>query len=312
MTAHILSVPNRGLDVWREDVGRGLFKLDFKPHENAPFRARIMPVCAEVGLMRMAMSPGHTVRDQDLIRTDPRDFFGIAVALRGQIDATHRGQKVRLKQGEAIILRSGQIGSVGSEGAFDHYSMAIGVSEVGSSAASFDRAVMRPNRRNSPTLRLIMAYMRAIESRTATPDAALYATMRRHLIELIYLLTQVDSNELFLTRNDAVRAARIASIKQFIDQNGTDPSLSVETVAKRESISERYLQRLLEQEGTTFTILLHECRLAQARSMLEDQQHDHRRILDIALLSGFSDPSHFNRLFRRRFGMTPSEARERA
>ena len=36
------------------------------------------------------------------------------------------------------------------------------------------------------------------------------------------------------------------------------------------------------------------------------------RICDIALQAGFSDISHFNRLFRSRFGGTPSDVRVEA
>lgn len=311
MSAHYLSVPNRKLDVWREDVGRGLFKLDFKPHGEAPFRAKIDMLFPDIKMLRMAMSPGRTIRDVELIRLDPDDCFALLIARRGQIDVAHRDQSVRLRRGEAIFLRSSQVGSVGSEQMFDHYSLAIPACDVGASAANFDRAVMRPNRRTSPTLRLIGAYMRAIEARTTSTDAALNATMRRHLIELVGLLTQEETGQLPFARSDAARAARVASIRQLIELHGADPSLSVETVSKWEDISERYLQRLLEQDGTTFTILLNESRLTRARSMLENAEQSHRRILDIALMAGFSDPSHFNRQFRRRFGMTPSEARER-
>ena len=43
--------------------------------------------------------------------------------------------------------------------------------------------------------------------------------------------------------------------------------------------------------------------------MLSDRRNDGMRIGDIAYASGFSDISHFNRSFRRRFGLTPTAAR---
>jgi AraC-like DNA-binding protein len=39
-------------------------------------------------------------------------------------------------------------------------------------------------------------------------------------------------------------------------------------------------------------------------------RHMQRRIFDIALDYGFVSPSHFSHLFRRHFGISPSEARE--
>jgi len=43
--------------------------------------------------------------------------------------------------------------------------------------------------------------------------------------------------------------------------------------------------------------------------MLTDPSHLHLAIIDIAFAVGFSDVSHFNRTFRRRFGETPSGIR---
>jgi transcriptional regulator GlxA family with amidase domain len=43
--------------------------------------------------------------------------------------------------------------------------------------------------------------------------------------------------------------------------------------------------------------------------MLSDPRSAHLRIIDIALATGFGDVSHFNRLFRRRFGDSPSGLR---
>ena len=38
----------------------------------------------------------------------------------------------------------------------------------------------------------------------------------------------------------------------------------------------------------------------------------HLAIIDIAFAAGFGDVSHFNRMFRRRFGDTPSDVRAAA
>ena len=46
--------------------------------------------------------------------------------------------------------------------------------------------------------------------------------------------------------------------------------------------------------------------------MLNDSRCLHLAIIDIAFAAGFGDVSHFNRLFRRRFGQTPSGVRAAA
>jgi AraC-like DNA-binding protein len=80
-------------------------------------------------------------------------------------------------------------------------------------------------------------------------------------------------------------------------------------VAHRQGVTPRYLQRLLEKSGTSFTTHVNELRLQRAFALLTQPHAGGRRISDIALQTGFSDPSHFKRLFRARFGDTPTGVR---
>jgi AraC-like DNA-binding protein len=61
-----------------------------------------------------------------------------------------------------------------------------------------------------------------------------------------------------------------------------------------------------------FTQYVMEQRLTLAYKALRRRASSHVPISTIALDCGFSDISHFNRVFRRRFGCTPSDARNAA
>ena len=88
--------------------------------------------------------------------------------------------------------------------------------------------------------------------------------------------------------------------------------LSVTSFASRYSVTTRYIQKLFEGEGTTFTEYVLERRLLEANRLLGDSRYAERSIGNIACKVGFGDLSYFTRSFRRRFGMTPSDAREQA
>jgi AraC-like DNA-binding protein len=107
----------------------------------------------------------------------------------------------------------------------------------------------------------------------------------------------------------AVAAARLAAALEHIATRFRDPALSVAAVAISQGISARYLQGLLEMSGRSFTERVTELRLQRALALLTEADECPRRISDIALEAGFSDISHFNRLFRARFGDTPSAVR---
>ena len=109
-----------------------------------------------------------------------------------------------------------------------------------------------------------------------------------------------------------MRAARLHAAKTDILENLTTPGLSISDIASRHNITPRYLQKLFESEGATFSQFLLEQRLGRAHRMLGDSRLAARTISAIALEAGFGDLSHFNRGFRRRFGESPSDTRAAA
>ncbi|MDR3468242.1 MAG: helix-turn-helix transcriptional regulator, partial [Xanthobacteraceae bacterium] len=110
-------------------------------------------------------------------------------------------------------------------------------------------------------------------------------------------------------RDRGGRAVRLQAIKVDIAENAGKPSFSIDDVASRHGVSPRYIRRLFEGTGTTFSKYTLDMRLALARQMLGNPRHDARSIAAIAFDVGFSDLSYFNRAFRDRFGATPSRYR---
>ncbi|WP_283809899.1 MULTISPECIES: helix-turn-helix domain-containing protein [Bradyrhizobium] len=97
---------------------------------------------------------------------------------------------------------------------------------------------------------------------------------------------------------------------EHIDTCFCEPDFNAPALATKLGISPRYLHRLLERSGLSFTARVNELRLQRAHKLLAEQCSS-KRVSDIALVAGFSDVSYFNRLFRARFGDTPREVRRR-
>jgi AraC-like DNA-binding protein len=68
-------------------------------------------------------------------------------------------------------------------------------------------------------------------------------------------------------------------------------------------MSERTLQRRIQQGGRTYSELVREARFDLAREMLVDPS---MRIIDVALASGYGNQQHFSRAFRRHAGVSPT------
>jgi len=93
----------------------------------------------------------------------------------------------------------------------------------------------------------------------------------------------------------------------FIREHLRDPELSIEQISASLGCSKRYLHMLFSDRGMTVSDYIWRARLQRCRQELEAQAG--KTITDVAFSWGFSSSSHFSRVFRHRFGLSPREFR---
>jgi len=130
-----------------------------------------------------------------------------------------------------------------------------------------------------------------------------------HLYDLMAAMIGATRDAAELAEGRGLRAARLHAIKQDIARNLDQPDLSVTALAIRHGCTPRFVQRLFETEGTSFTEYVLAQRLARARRILTDPRRDCEKISTVAYDCGFGDVSYFNRVFRRSYGAAPSDVR---
>jgi len=297
------------IKAWREDIGRRFLRLDFKPYGDTPFHASTVALpIPGLRVVQRAMSPGTTFRDAELI-SDGNDAFGIQIAQSPGVETCQLGRELSLGCGDATVLHVGTVGSVGGARAFRVTSVLCPRAELVERGIRPETTIGRRLPRSSEALRLLRFYLRSLEGAALADWAEGSNLVRRHVLDLSALALQ-DFGRVGESVLGAVAAARLAIALKYIAASFTEPGLSVEAVARRQCVSARYLQRLLEQSGTSFTAHVTELRLQKALALLVGPLNG--RIIDVALQAGFNDISHFNRLFRARFGDTPSGVRARS
>ena len=89
--------------------------------------------------------------------------------------------------------------------------------------------------------------------------------------------------------------------------DGAVPSLA--DVAEIAGLSSRSFQRKLSHAGLTYSQLVDSVRFKIASKLLNETDS---KIIEIALSSGYADPAHFTRAFRRLAGTTPRQFREQS
>lgn len=158
--------------------------------------------------------------------------------------------------------------------------------------------------RDTKALSLLKAYVANMPDGVADPRLVrLYVT---HVHDLVSLAIGATEEGRQIAGRRGVRAARREAIKADLIRN---PGVSLDRLAAHQGVSPRYVQMLFEEAGTTFTEFALEWRLAAARGMLTSPRYATWPVTAIALEAGFGDVSYFNRSFKRRFLMTPTEVR---
>jgi hypothetical protein len=112
----------------------------------------------------------------------------------------------------------------------------------------------------------------------------------------------------FLKQKASVRKVPhwVQELKEIIqDQIDTDMSLSLREVSESLQVHPAYLSREFSKyfDSLTFGAYLRKLRIEKAVKLLETTKYS---LAEIALISGFSDQSHFTRIFKKQMGLPPS------
>ncbi len=99
----------------------------------------------------------------------------------------------------------------------------------------------------------------------------------------------------------------VTRVKKIIVEHLPTGNATVEKVATDLFMSKRKLQRLLQEEGTSFFNLINETRKDIAKQYVKDKEMD---LTEIAFLLGFAEQSTFSRSFKRWTGKSPSVFRK--
>jgi AraC-like DNA-binding protein len=295
---------------WREQYARRRLRVDFEPVPGSAFHASVKPILPELRVVRAALSPGFLFRDEDLLRDDD-DRIGFVVAQSGELTAKHLGREVQLAPGDATMMLMSATGGVGWRASSVLFDMLISPTEWEARGARFEAVLMQHLWGKSHVMQLLRRYIRSLERTGLTAFGNSPTIARRHIIDLI-VLAATPHQSVGESSLSAVAAAHTHAIFDHLASHFSDPELSLSVVAQSLQISPRYLQRLLEKTGTSFTAHVTELRLKHAFTLLTAQATSDIRICDVALQAGFSDISHFNRLFHSRFGDTPKSVRTHA
>jgi AraC-like DNA-binding protein len=294
---------------WREEFGRTLVGVDIVPcATDAPFWAEaILQNLPGVGLAAWTGSTVQISRTSALIAADTKagETVGLIVNIGTSPSPIRQyDTELVLSEGSAVLVRHEEACVLPA--ATNFVGLVLPRAALAARTDNLNSAFMRELSHEESALRLLLNYIRLIQSDPGLGEPALHQAVGNHVHDLAALSLGVSRD----ARERAKRSAGAARLKQavaYIGRHFAEQDLTIQSVAKRQDISPRYLQQLLEQSGASFTARVSELRLKRAYALLT--RFPDRQVAGIALEAGFANVSHFNRLFRARFGDSPSGVR---
>jgi AraC-like DNA-binding protein len=255
---------------------------------------------------------GHLARRNRSLLADGNDDLVFATNRSGFSLLSQRGRECRLDPGSAALLSSAEPGAQDFPGPASPLNLRIRQRQLAALVSVPEDALIRPIPAGTEALRLLVDYVDVAVRRHQFASPQLQHVFTTHVYDLIALAIGATRDASEAARDRGLRAARLNAAQGEIMRRLDEEELAVADVAGRLGVTPRYVQRLFEAEGTTFTEYVTRQRLARAYRMLADPRFRDRTVTAVAFEVGFGNLSHFNRLFRRAYGATPSDVRASA
>ncbi|WFU34070.1 AraC family transcriptional regulator [Bradyrhizobium brasilense] len=292
---------------FRDEFARLNLALDVIDHSGGRPRIDVTYLSlGAVGVCHLVTTPVEFIRHKHHLK-DSREQFGLNVVEAGPVQFTNAGQEHAYDVGSACLVDRGRpLRVFGPRGGSVKF-VTVQAAALRSLVANPEDLSGRPVH-SGPALKLLNRYLRSLASFKEPPLSA--ATVGVHLVDLVAATLGPTDQAADIVTERGVRAANLQAILAEIARRYSNPNFDLNKVAGAIGMSRRYVQKLLDEgTGKSFTEHLAGCRLERAFAMLTDPHHLHLAIIDIAYAVGFGDVSYFNRMFRRRFGETPSGVR---
>ncbi|PVA09457.1 DNA-binding protein [Pelagivirga sediminicola] len=296
---------------WNAVIMDAYFPLELQFQSPSQFDGRLsrMPL-GHVGLSRLTSAPVLYERRPSHIREAREEEYLVTIPRSSPVEFRQLGRDVRCDPGGFILKRGDEPYRFMYAKPNDLYVLKVSRRALSERVRNPDRFCAQVIDATSGTAGLFAAMVDQIQQRIDDLSGAAAETAGRQLLELLGLALDEKSSAVDTGDVSSVRAAHLLRVERFIRDHLKDPALSPDLIAQGCGISKRYLHDLFKDVNGTVSQQIRDQRLTAARDRLAASRSV--SIAEVAYRFGFSDQAQFSRLFKTRFGMTPSELQRSA
>jgi AraC-like DNA-binding protein len=301
--------PAERIESWGSTISRTLLRVQIEPAPNAVFHARgAFRIFEALRFGTSTVAPHAAKRSRACVAQENDDLFLIINRNTAPIISFGSRQLV-LAPGNACLLSCADPWDYSQSKYGRVLSIRMPRAGLCTYLSNIEGHIGELIEGDQSPMRLLLDYLESIDRTAVYSDPRLRNALASHIQDLVGLVLYAanDSNRFPVPTN--LKAARERAMKDDLLRSFRDKNLSLDQIAAKHHMSRRTIQRLFEKAGTTFQDHLLALRLENAHRQILDPRCASQSIAKIADECGFGDISHFNHVFRRRFGTSPSKLR---
>lgn len=308
--------PGDRLEYWRTTLCEAFVPLEPRPAGDTgrPIDGTLR--CGELGIVQVCEVSGssQTVhRGPAQIRRGDPEYLKVAVQLDGRGVLSQDGREAVLEPGDFTAYDSSRPFSLGFDDAFRMLVLMCPRAAVTISPAELGAVTSVRIPGGEGIGALVSPFLAELTTRLDDGAAGLHPAAEGSLSDAILDMLAASLHGAGTDTGWLSRHARqdtlLAQIRAYIEANLSHPGLSPDGIAAAHYISTRYLHKLFGRHGETVSGWTRSRRLEHCRQDLRDPALASRSVSAIAARWGLVDASHFSRVFRATYGMTPTEYR---
>lgn len=297
-------------DYWREELCHNFVELAPERRQKGVFRGRISQRPLDSISVSQVSADGHRVnRTAFEISHSSEECYFANLQLSGTGRTQQGGDEIISGPGDLVLVDATAPYSIAHDDAFDLISVKIPHALLANRLEFKRRARTGFVAAGRGYGVILKSYTLAVLNETDAQFIESAPFIAENLTALIVAALNASQLNGDFARLGPQKYARLQAIRGYIALHLSDPNLDLPAVCRRFHLSERAVQKLFAQTGSTFSHTLLEGRLERVASQLRAPERARSTVTELAFAWGFNDPSYFSRTFKARFGVTPREHR---